>query len=249
MSSPADLAKLSVREFVKRFRQDVVPVSNHFAYFSALPLSDDDVKEYVEEPISALPPALQAGLPPTAILFVPYLQRRHGSSDEQVTFERPPDRTRAWSAVFATEADVVLVFAIKDRDVADYHHLFYRAVASIAVDHAHFTRLNEYFDLLRDELHNRVHGETDEEGWKLKQSLLHKQGDVRRDSKIFRDYARQSLIDTLTLYLHGICCDIDVDTGPRQIPSRHLRRRLELLEDIFSPPEGYAVFPEELNKP
>jgi len=57
---------------------------------------------------------------------------------------------------------------------------------------------------------------------------------------------RQSFIDTLTLYLHGICCDIDVEPGPRQIPSNHLRKRLQLLKELFPPPQGYAVFPEDL---
>jgi hypothetical protein len=65
-------------------------------------------------------------------------------------------------------------------------------------------------------------------------------------AKAFRAYARQSFIDTLTLYLHGICCDIDVDTGPRQLPSRFLRKRLMVLEELFPPPSGYAVFPEQL---
>jgi hypothetical protein len=67
-----------------------------------------------------------------------------------------------------------------------------------------------------------------------------------RNGKAFREYARQSFADTLTLYLHGICCDIDVDTGPRQLPSRNLRKRLMLLEELFPPPQGYAVFPEQL---
>ena len=49
---------------------------------------------------------------------------------------------------------------------------------------------------------------------------------VKRDTRLFEEYARQSFIDTLTLDLHGICCDIDVETGPRQLPSRHLRKRL-----------------------
>jgi hypothetical protein len=62
------------------------------------------------------------------------------------------------------------------------------------------------------------------------------------------DYARQALIDTLTLYLHGICCDIDVEPGPRQLPSRFLRKRLTLLEENFGPPEGFAVFPEEITQ-
>jgi hypothetical protein len=98
-------------------------------------------------------------------------------------------------------------------------------------------------------LRGRVHGEIDEEGWRLKQALLQRQTDAHRETKLFRNYARQSLIDTLTLYLHGICCDIDVETGPRQIPSRFLRKRLQLLAEGFPPPSGYAVFPEDLNQP
>jgi hypothetical protein len=88
----------------------------------------------------------------------------------------------------------------------------------------------------------------DEASWHLKQLLLRRQTNVRRDTKLFREYALQSFVDTLTLYLHGICCDIDVETGPRQLPSRYLRRRLELLETLYPPPEGYAVFPEGLSK-
>jgi hypothetical protein len=78
----------------------------------------------------------------------------------------------------------------------------------------------------------------------MKQGLLRRQTTVRKETKVFRDYARQSFIDTLTLYLHGICCDIDVETGPRQLPSRHLRKRLNVLFGLFPPPSGYAVFPE-----
>jgi hypothetical protein len=59
------------------------------------------------------------------------------------------------------------------------------------------------------------------------------------------EYVRQSFIDTLTLYLHGICCDIDVETGPRQLPSRFLRKRLNLLKSLYPAPTGYSVFPED----
>ena len=66
-------------------------------------------------------------------------------------------------------------------------------------------------------------------------------------AKAFRAYARQSFIDTLTLYLHGICCDIDVDTGPRQLPSRYLRKRLLLLRgDVSAARTVTRCFPEQL---
>jgi hypothetical protein len=51
---------------------------------------------------------------------------------------------------------------------------------------------------------------------------------MKRERKDFSS-TRASLID-LTLFLHGICCDIDVETGPRQLLSRYLRKRLELIE-------------------
>ena len=100
--------------------------------------------------------------------------------------------------------------------------------------------------LLREELNAEVHGEVDERSWHLKQTLLRRPMAARKDGKPFRDYARQSFEDTMTLYLHGLCCDIDVETGPRQLPSRHLRKRLEALKGLFPPPEGHAVFPEDL---
>jgi hypothetical protein len=245
MSTPADLAKLGVQEFAKRFRQEMVPLSNRFAYFSVLPLGEDDVKEYLQDPIAALPPALQAGLTHVCVILVPYLEKPAGGT-EIVTFDAPAEGVRAQSARFPYETDSILVFAMKDQDVADYHYFFYRAIATITAEHFRPEKLAGFYDLLREELRERVHGELEEEGWKLKQSIFERQTDVRRDTKLFRSYARQSLIDTLTLYLHGICCDVDVETGPRQLPSRFLRRRLEMLHDIFPPPESYVVFPEEL---
>ncbi len=32
------------------------------------------------------------------------------------------------------------------------------------------------------------------------------------------------------------------------MPSRYLRRRLELFESLYPPPDGYAVFPDHLRK-
>ena len=91
---------------------------------------------------------------------------------------------------------------------------------------------------MREELNAEVHGEVDERSWHLKQALVRRQTNVRKETKLFRDYVRQAFEDTLTLYLHGTCCDIDVETGPRQMPSRYLRKRLELLFALYPPPEG-----------
>jgi len=138
----------------------------------------------------------------------------------------------------------VLAFALKDQEVAEYHYRFYHLLATLMADHWTDDVETRYIRVLRDELSADVHGEVDEPSWRLKQAMRRSQN--VRSGKAFREYARQSFADTLTLYLHGICCDIDVDTGPRQLPSRNLRKRLMLLEELFPPPQGYAVFPEQL---
>ncbi len=147
------------------------------------------------------------------------------------------------------DKEEVLVFALKDQDVSEYHYRFYHVLATLAADHGSEEALSQYSALLREEMNARVHGEVDEESWHMKQALLRRDTNVRKETKAFRDYVRQSLIDTLTLYLHGICCDIDVETGPRQLPSRHMRKRLNLLYSLYPPPENYALFPDHQERP
>src|ERR1700744_1614759 len=76
MPAQFELSKLSVRQFAERFRSEMIPLSNTFSYFCAsLPMSEEVLKEYLEEPIAALPSALAAKLPRISILLVPYLER------------------------------------------------------------------------------------------------------------------------------------------------------------------------------
>lgn len=251
MAVQSDLSRLSVGAFADRFRAEMIPLSNKFSYFfAAVTLSEEDIKEYLEEPIAALPQAVIAALPPISVLLVPYLERLNGGKkapEHYVCLEKPPENRFVVAAQVGRATEAVIAFALKDQEVADYHYRFYHMLAELLVRHISEEALTSYFSLLRDELNSAVHGEVDEQSWHLKQGLLRRQTNVRRETKAFREYAFQSFIDTMTLYLHGICCDIDVETGPRQLPSRHLRRRLDLVHSYFPPPDGYAVFPEELN--
>lgn len=254
MSTSTGVERLNVAEFAERFRDSLIPVTNTFSYFPALPFGEEDVKDFVEEPVAALPPAITTMLRRVALLFVPYLERsngkpKEGESGEVVCFEKPSENRQAWVAHTTLEDNTPgVVFAVKDRNVSDYHYYFYNAIAQLVAGVAGDEAFERYRSLLREELSRGVHGEVDEKGWELKQALLRRQSNVRRETKMFREYARQSFIDTLTLYLHGICCDIDIEPGPRQLPSRYLRKRLEFFESLYPPPEGYAVFPEELNR-
>lgn len=252
MAAQPDSANLSVGQFAERYRREMIPLGKNFSWFSAdMPLSAEDVREYLQEPVEAMPPSIAAQLPKISILLVPYLTKansRGASTGELISHEKPSDNRVSWTSCYVTRTEAVLAFAVKDQEVAEYHYRFYHLLATLIAEKWTDEARREYTALLRQELGNEVHGEVDEESWHLKQQLVRRQKTFRRDTKLFQDYARQSFIDTLTLYLHGICCDIDVETGPRQLPSRFLKKRLLLLESLFPPPEGYVVFPEQFEK-
>lgn len=252
-TSPVQPSKWSVRQFAEQFRGEMIPLNNSISYFCAsVPMSEEDLREYLQEPVAALPPSLTKLLPKLSILLVPYLARPDGKQSakskpagaEYISIEKPPEALTSASTQITLGAETVLAFALKDREMADYHYRFYHLLATVIAANWSEDLESRYSRLLREELNADVHGEVDEASWRLKQTLRRSKSGAA--AKHFREYARQSFIDTLTLFLHGICCDIDVETGPRQLPSRHLRKRLVLLNEVFPPPEGYAVFPEEL---
>ncbi len=240
--------KLTVDDLAEKFRRETIPLNNTFSYMAAMPLAEEDVKQYLRDPVAALPPNIVAALPVVRILLTPYIERSNGKGGDLVKFEKPADSKLILAARRSGKDGETLVFGIKDEDVADYHYTFYNAVACVLVDHWPAPAREPFVRLVSEELGAAIHGEVDDSSWRLKQALLRRQTNVRRETKLFRDYVTQAFEDTLTLYLHGICCDIDVETGPRKMPSRHLRRRLEVLETTYPPPEGYAVFPDQKKK-
>jgi hypothetical protein len=254
MPAQTDTANLSVGQFAERYRREMIPLKKPFSYFSAaLPLTEEDIREYLEEPIAALPPSVLAQLPRVSILLVPYLEKAREKdrsvAGEMVRVEKPKQNRVSWTSCFVSKEEAILAFALKDQEVADYHYRFYHLVSELIADQVNDVARRAWQGLLRDELTAKANGEVDEESWMRKQKVQRRKSSSTRDVKLFDEYRRQSFIDTMTLYLHGICCDIDVETGPRQLPSRYLRKRLQLLRTQYAPPDGYAVFPEEVKEP
>ena len=246
MSTEPEKTKTTVEELATRFRGEMIPLTNRFSYFLTLPIADEDLRQYLNDPIAAISPAIIAGLPPIGVILAPYLEKGNGKSGDSVTFERPSEARYLPSTRASVQGLDVLAFGVKDIEVADYHYQFYNSLAGLVAVNWPQDVQERFHRTIREELSGEVHGEVDEKSWHLKQALLRRQTNVRKETKLFRDYARQAFEDTLTLYLHGTCCDIDVETGPRQMASRYLRRRLELLVSLYPPPEGYAVLPEQL---
>ncbi|MDE3197057.1 MAG: hypothetical protein KGN84_11970, partial [Acidobacteriota bacterium] len=181
-------------------------------------------------------------------VLAPYLERPSQKGQISVVYEKPAEARLVLSCRVLSDDSATLFFTVKDEQVADYHYFFYDELAALLSQRWTENVQDAWNRLIREELSAEVHGEVDERSWHYKQILMRRPMASRKDGKPYRDYSRESFRDTMTLFLHGICCDIDVEAGPRQLPSRYLRKRLEALKAIFPPPQGHAVFPEDLPK-
>ena len=224
----------------------MTPVTARFSFFPLFPVAEEDLRQYVHEPIESLPQAVCDLLPWIGIVLAPYLERTPPKGGIAVVYEKPPEPRLLLSTRIEGEDSATLFFTVKDEQVADYHYFFYDELAALIGMRLPVEARDIWNRLLREELSAEVHGEVDERSWHFKQVLLRRPMAARKDGKPFRDYARESFRDSMTLFLHGLCCDIDVETGPRQLPSRYLRKRLEALKYLFPPPAGHSVFPEDL---
>ncbi len=246
MSNDPERSKTTLEELALRLAGKLTPLNGNFSYTCIHPIAEEDLRQYLHDPIAAISPALAATLPRIGIILAPFVEKANSKSAGSIATERPLESRHVPSAVLEHGGVLFVALGVKDVEVADYHYQFYNALAGVVAARWPLDVQERFFRTIREELSSEVHGEVDEKSWHLKQALLRRQTNVRKETKLFRDYAKQAFEDTLTLYLHGTCCDIDVETGPRQMPSRYLRRRLELLMSLYPPPEGYAVLPEQL---
>src|ERR1700693_1319772 len=91
MSTNAEHPKLTVEELAARFRGEMIPITTKFSYFSTLPIPEDDLRQYLNDPIAAISPAILANLPSMGIILGPYLEKGNGKGLDSVTFERPAE--------------------------------------------------------------------------------------------------------------------------------------------------------------
>jgi hypothetical protein len=242
------VSRVPLEAFAGQCQRSMQPLVESITYFSTAALEDEQVRQFLRDPATATPRSLLEKIPPIRLVLVPFLEKGHGGSTDFVAFERPANAKNLARSAFELEEAVFVFLAAEGQDVADYHYWFYNGIAEQAasrVDEGGFARFS---GLVADELNRNARGEVDERSYQLKQKLNRKQRLPGSDSKLMKDYFRQALEDTLTLYLHGLCCDIDVEPGSRQLASRYLRKRLELLAEIFPPNPGYTVFPVEPRK-
>ncbi len=243
-AEPTPSVPLLPEELIRAKGDQFRRLNDKVSYLSVPPIADEDLRHYLQDPYNALPPLVEWELPPLAIVLVPFLEKREGEEPVRVTFDAPADSASVPSFKLQMKDKVALFFATKEEEVSEYHFSFYHRIAELMAERWTKDASASFLRLVKEELAAKVNGEIDERSWQMKQALPERQ--AAKDSKALREYSKQAFIDTATLYLHGICCDIDVETGPRQMPSRYVRKRLEALHLLYPPPVGLAVFPEEL---
>ena len=245
----SQLTRTPIDQLAESLAKEMVPLGRGITYYTTVSTAEEDLREFLHDPVSALPPSVCEAIAPIRLILVPYLVRENGSPVPGVVFEQPSDREKLRSAYITGEGST-LFFAIRGESAPEYHQTFFGTIAHLFGRQLGKAQQDVYNDLLIRELTENVHGEVDEASWDLKQKLrINENGrGVSLRSKPFRVYAAQSLVDTMSLYMHGICCDIDVESGPRYIPSRWLRKRLEALYQMFPPPDGRPVLPEHLSR-
>ena len=117
---PISDTNMSVGQFAERYRREMIPLRKPFSYyFTALPLTEEDIREYLDEPIAALPPSVVSQLPKISILLVPYLEktRERGASrsGEMVRLDKPSDGKASWTSCVVSKEEAVLAFAVKEQ--------------------------------------------------------------------------------------------------------------------------------------
>lgn len=246
---PNNNDRFTISDVAKQVAGQMVPVNSSFSFFCTTPIVEEDLKQYVHEPLAALPPVLGQMLPHIGLLLVPHLERAGARGPALVSFDQPPPEKSLLVAEATLDDWLVIALATSDIDMSEYHYSLYDAIAAQMTKRAPAQVIEDFGKLLRDEIAAEANGEIREESWALKQKYLHRSGgNGKRETALWSEYLHQALRDTLTLFLHGICCDIDVEAGPRQLASRYIRKRLELLKNAFPLPEGYALFPENVRR-
>src|ERR1022692_5159234 len=171
MSTDTDRPKLTVEELAVQFRGEMIPLTSRFSYFSTLPVAEDDLRHYLNDPSAGIAPAIIATLPPMGIILAPYLEKGNGKGGDSVTFERPADSRYLPSARRQLDGLTVIALSIKDIEVADYHYQFYSALAGFVAEKWSVEVQERFFRTIREKLRAEVTGEAVEKSWNRRKAL------------------------------------------------------------------------------
>ncbi len=225
-----------------------VPLSklpHNWEMHSATPLSPAEDRTIVREPAQAVPASIAERLGKVRVLVVPWVACLE--SGDEVSFTKPKGETH--SAVWIeTPERIHLVLPCRELDPHDSGLEFLASLAELLRPRLTGAELARFSEVLEEELRAGVAGEIDEDARGAKQLLKGRRARRKRTPEVFEHYRDISFVSTAAEYMHGLWHDVQIRLGPEHLPVAQLRRRMELLAEMFPPNEGYALFAEGVEK-
>ena len=246
--------KISTKKFAADYQNVLVSVEGtSVKYFSLKQLDEKEEARLIRDPITAVPPKVFEIVPKLRLVFVPFLERHPRSKKERprlyITSNDPPKDRKYFTGTEETEGETFLFLAMEDEgERFDAHAVLYHWLAEVIAERADAELAAEFYRQVDAELESNTPGEINDNLWELKQELLRSEAEGPEKEELVTRYRLEALRDTMGLYLHGLCCDLSLEANPKQLASKHIRKRLLYFKARLPPPSGIALFPEELQR-
>ena len=242
-TAPKDL--IPIADYVQGTFVPLSRLAHEWELHSALSLSPAEERTMVREPVQAIPAAIAQRLGKVRVLAVPYIACLE--SGDVVSRHKPKGESHTAAWVESPEL-ISLVLACRELDAHDTGFEMLGSVAELLRTRLTSSEVEAYTQMLEEELRHGVRGEIDEEALTAKQNYLGNRNS-RRFRAQFDPYFEVSFVSTAAEYMHGLWHDVQIRVGPEHLPVAQLRRRMDLMAQLFPPNEGYRVFDEAVEKP
>jgi len=240
--APRDLTPIT--DYVEGSFVPISRLTHDWEFHSALTLSPAEERTMVREPVQAVPTAIAQRLGKLRVLAVAYIACLE--TGDVVSRQKPKGEahTAAW---VETPERINLLLACRELDAHDTGFELLGSVAELLRPRLTHSEVTAYSEILEEEMRHGVRGEIDEDALNAKQVYLPTRTG-RRFRAQFERYRDISFVSTTAEYIHGLWHDVQIRVGPEHLPVAQLRRRMELMAELFPPNAGYRVFDETVEK-
>ncbi len=243
-SPPPSKALTTINDYVEGSFVPISRLMHEWEFHSALPLSPAEERTMVREPVQAVPAAMAQRLGKLRVLAVAYIACL--DTGDVVSWQKPTGEahTAAW---VETPERINLLLACRELDAHDTGFELLGSVAELLRPRLSHSEITAYSQILEEEIRHGVRGEIDEDALNAKQAYLASRNG-RRFRAQFERYRDISFVSTAAEYMHGLWHDVQIRVGPEHLPVAQLRRRMDLMAELFPPNPGYRVFDETVDK-
>lgn len=209
------------------------------------PVTPAEATTVLAEPAAAVPQSAAERLGALRLFAAPFLacggeaefvaeEKPEGEGHSSLWLERgeagaPPAARPSGNGARRRGPAIDLFIAIRDANAHDAGFELLSAVADLLTPRFSDDEFLSYARVLQQETGEGATGEIDDDALEARDSAD-------------PDYVTVSLASTLAEYLHALWHDVEVRQGAGHLAPQFLRRRFELLADVFPPDPGQALF-------